>query len=294
MEALEDHDDTQERLVQLRRRREGNRGLAGVRIFGIDPGSVRTGYGCVETNGTRHRLVTCGVLSAPGRRQLSADGSTFIHDGLARLLETAAPECVVDREPVSRAQRAERADARPRARRRRARRGRSRACRSSNTRRPKSSWRSSATAAPRKRRCSRWSSCCSASTRVPSPHDAADALAVAICHAHVRRGARDGRRGRQPRHLAELAHAKLPDARRRPGAVIAHLPGTLLEKQRPAARRRRRRRRLRRAGAALDVLRASASRDRASRCASTRTCARTRCSCSGLRTRARALALSSG
>ena len=57
MEALEDHDDTQERLVELRHRGEGDRGLAGVRIFGIDPGSDRTGYGCVETDGRRHRLV---------------------------------------------------------------------------------------------------------------------------------------------------------------------------------------------------------------------------------------------
>ena len=26
-----------------------------MRIFGIDPGSERTGYGCVETDGSRHR-----------------------------------------------------------------------------------------------------------------------------------------------------------------------------------------------------------------------------------------------
>jgi len=31
-----------------------------VRIFGIDPGSERTGYGCLETDGTRHLLVTAG------------------------------------------------------------------------------------------------------------------------------------------------------------------------------------------------------------------------------------------
>ncbi|MBM3751622.1 MAG: crossover junction endodeoxyribonuclease RuvC [Acidimicrobiia bacterium] len=65
-----------------------------MRIFGIDPGSTRTGYGCVETDGTRHRLVTCGALTPP-------TGSTFperlhvIHDGLSRLLRDAAPACVV-------------------------------------------------------------------------------------------------------------------------------------------------------------------------------------------------------
>lgn len=64
-----------------------------MRIFGIDPGSTRTGYGCVETDGTRHALVMCGALTPPA-------GSTFperlhvIHDGLSRLLREAAPSCV--------------------------------------------------------------------------------------------------------------------------------------------------------------------------------------------------------
>ena len=48
--------------------------------------------------------------------------------------------------------------------------------------------------------------------------------------------------------------------------------------------RRRRRRRLRRAGAALDLLRARRARRRRSRCASTRTCARTRSRSTGSRT----------
>ena len=65
-----------------------------MRVFGIDPGSVRTGYGCLDTNGTRHRLVLCGALSAPA-------GSTFpdrlhvMHDGLVRLLRESSPDCVV-------------------------------------------------------------------------------------------------------------------------------------------------------------------------------------------------------
>lgn len=65
-----------------------------MRIFGIDPGSTRTGYGCVETDGTRHRLLTCGALTPPA-------GSTFperlhvIHEGLVRLLRETSPTCVV-------------------------------------------------------------------------------------------------------------------------------------------------------------------------------------------------------
>ena len=36
-----------------------------MRIFGIDPGSERTGYGCVETDGSRHTIVVCGAISTP-------------------------------------------------------------------------------------------------------------------------------------------------------------------------------------------------------------------------------------
>jgi crossover junction endodeoxyribonuclease RuvC len=33
-----------------------------VRVFGIDPGSQRTGFGCVESDGRRHHLVMCGAI----------------------------------------------------------------------------------------------------------------------------------------------------------------------------------------------------------------------------------------
>ena len=35
-----------------------------MRVFGIDPGSERTGYGCVDSDGRRHRLVLCGAIRA--------------------------------------------------------------------------------------------------------------------------------------------------------------------------------------------------------------------------------------
>ena len=33
-----------------------------MRVFGIDPGSQRTGFGCVESDSRRHRLVICGAI----------------------------------------------------------------------------------------------------------------------------------------------------------------------------------------------------------------------------------------
>ena len=59
-----------------------------MRIFGIDPGSVRTGYGCVDTDGSRHRLVTCGAVAAPARATFP-EKLQMIHHGLRRLLRAA-------------------------------------------------------------------------------------------------------------------------------------------------------------------------------------------------------------
>jgi len=64
-----------------------------VRIFGIDPGSERTGYGCVESDGRRHVLLVCGAVAAP-------PGDTFpnrlarIHSELSALLTSYHPDCV--------------------------------------------------------------------------------------------------------------------------------------------------------------------------------------------------------
>jgi len=64
-----------------------------VKIFGIDPGSDRTGYGCVEAHGSRHHLIICGSLSAPARSTFP-DKLKHIHAGLAALLARHRPDCV--------------------------------------------------------------------------------------------------------------------------------------------------------------------------------------------------------
>lgn len=64
-----------------------------MRIFGIDPGSQRTGYGCIETDGSRCRLVGCGVVvSSP--RVLFPDKLTGIYDELALRLDSFRPSAV--------------------------------------------------------------------------------------------------------------------------------------------------------------------------------------------------------
>ena len=62
-------------------------------IFGIDPGSERTGYGCIDSDGRRHRLVACGSLSAPPRTSFPGRLQA-IHEGLVALLSEHRPACV--------------------------------------------------------------------------------------------------------------------------------------------------------------------------------------------------------
>jgi crossover junction endodeoxyribonuclease RuvC len=64
-----------------------------VKVLGIDPGSARTGYGCVETHGTRHRLVICGAVSTRGALSL-VDRLLTIHREITRLIDECRPEWV--------------------------------------------------------------------------------------------------------------------------------------------------------------------------------------------------------
>ena len=64
-----------------------------MKIFGIDPGSERTGYGCVDTAGSRHHLVICGSLSAPALSTFP-EKLKHIHAGLTALLARHRPDCV--------------------------------------------------------------------------------------------------------------------------------------------------------------------------------------------------------
>ena len=64
-----------------------------MKIFGIDPGSERTGYGCVETNGSSHRIVVCGAITTPAAVSFPLK-LLRIHERLAALLAECRPDCV--------------------------------------------------------------------------------------------------------------------------------------------------------------------------------------------------------
>jgi crossover junction endodeoxyribonuclease RuvC len=64
-----------------------------VRIFGIDPGADRTGYGCLDTDGTRHRIVTSGAIAARASASFP-EKLLQIHHRLSELLVECRPETV--------------------------------------------------------------------------------------------------------------------------------------------------------------------------------------------------------
>ena len=184
-----------------------------MRIFGIDPGSVRTGYGCVDTDGSRHRLVTCGAVTTPARATLP-DRLRQIHDELAGLLASSRPECVVI-ENLFHARNVRSALVLGHARGvavlaavhaglpvieytpaeiKLAVVGYGRA---------------------EKAQIQQMVKLLLGLDTAPAPHDAADALAIAICHAHSRGPGSEPPGTRPPRHRRSWRHARLSDFARR-------------------------------------------------------------------------------
>jgi crossover junction endodeoxyribonuclease RuvC len=60
-------------------------------ILGVDPGSLRTGYGAIETDGRRHRLLEMGTLAPPARQDLPLR-LRAIHAGLAAVIARVRPD----------------------------------------------------------------------------------------------------------------------------------------------------------------------------------------------------------
>jgi crossover junction endodeoxyribonuclease RuvC len=61
-----------------------------IRILGIDPGLRRTGWGIVDVAGQRLLFVACGEIDTDAKEPLAARLVT-IHDGLTRLVDSFQP-----------------------------------------------------------------------------------------------------------------------------------------------------------------------------------------------------------
>jgi crossover junction endodeoxyribonuclease RuvC len=64
-----------------------------VKVFGIDPGSARTGYGCVQSDGSRHRMVVCGAIVNPASSSFP-EKLRVIHVELSILIARHRPDIV--------------------------------------------------------------------------------------------------------------------------------------------------------------------------------------------------------
>ena len=64
-----------------------------MRILGIDPGFATIGFGVVDSEGGRQQLVKCGVITTPAHTSLSSRLAQ-LYDDLTQLLELFRPDAV--------------------------------------------------------------------------------------------------------------------------------------------------------------------------------------------------------
>ena len=62
-----------------------------MRVLGIDCGSERTGYGVIDSDGRRHRMLACGVIRTSAKAPLG-DRLLEISRGLREVVRLYAPE----------------------------------------------------------------------------------------------------------------------------------------------------------------------------------------------------------
>lgn len=64
-----------------------------MRILGLDPGIATVGFAILDTEGSRQRLVTCGVITTPAHTQLSSRLDRIYSD-LEELIRQFHPDCM--------------------------------------------------------------------------------------------------------------------------------------------------------------------------------------------------------
>ena len=62
-----------------------------IRILGIDPGLRRTGWGVIDISGNRLMFIGCGSVATDDKASL-AERLVAIHDGLVRVVEEFSPD----------------------------------------------------------------------------------------------------------------------------------------------------------------------------------------------------------
>ena len=64
-----------------------------MRILGIDPGIATIGFGVIKTEKNKQKLINCGVISTPAHTSLSSR-LVQIYDDMCQLIELVQPDAV--------------------------------------------------------------------------------------------------------------------------------------------------------------------------------------------------------
>ena len=64
-----------------------------MRILGIDPGIATIGFGVIDTDGSKYNFVNCGIITTPAHTKLSSR-LAMIYDDLCELIEAMKPDVV--------------------------------------------------------------------------------------------------------------------------------------------------------------------------------------------------------
>ena len=67
-------------------------------VLGIDPGTITTGYGLVESDGADAALIDCGAVRAPAKQPIE-QRLWQMHTGIAAVIERIRPAAVAIEEP---------------------------------------------------------------------------------------------------------------------------------------------------------------------------------------------------
>ncbi|KJV09855.1 hypothetical protein VZ95_08810 [Elstera litoralis] len=63
-----------------------------MRVLGLDPGLQRTGWGVIEAQGSRLKGIACGTVTSDPKAALS-DRLAQLYEGLQKVLDTYQPDC---------------------------------------------------------------------------------------------------------------------------------------------------------------------------------------------------------
>ena len=67
-------------------------------VLGIDPGTVAMGYGIIESSDGNTKLIECGALTVPSRSPIG-ERLSYLYKGLSEIIGSARPDVIAIEQP---------------------------------------------------------------------------------------------------------------------------------------------------------------------------------------------------